>query len=310
MRYDRGNLDSTIIAAKKLAQDAGRTTYVFATSRGYDIALEPPPFNQAHYRVSSDGNIVLWKSERERRLDELRAKDNPDRDRVVMMDAPFDWRLLRLPYEFQENRGKPAGLWYSLGTEWIDWCIRNEFCGITSYIYKLTLDMSKILQIRTPEELIRFANEYKHTLHTGYTDEIIWINWSEVAKKYSGIEIAPNIDIFRYPATIFPPKETGWYYSWDVASGCIWDKTAILKVELISKEAIKNPKKENPIDDFLKGVYYIYFRGTRNGEYIKAENMLSAKWIFALKNELKTIGYIAGRRVPTSQVSLIREEKP
>ncbi len=41
--------------------------------------------------------------------------------------------------------------------------------------------------------------------------------------------------------------------------------------------------------------FYIYFLGTRNGEWIEAENMKAAKWIFALKNGLKSLAYIVGR---------------
>jgi hypothetical protein len=52
-----------------------------------------------------------------------------------------------------------------------------------------------------------------------------------------------------------------------------------------------NKKKENII------MYYIYFRGTRNGETISANNMNSAKWIFAKKHNLVSLSYIAGKKV-------------
>ena len=44
-------------------------------------------------------------------------------------------------------------------------------------------------------------------------------------------------------------------------------------------------------------MYWIYFRGTRNGEYIEAENLLSAKWRLAIKHGLKSISYIAGKKI-------------
>lgn len=50
--------------------------------------------------------------------------------------------------------------------------------------------------------------------------------------------------------------------------------------------------------------FWIYFRGTRNGEHIEAENMLSAKWIFAKKNNLTSIDYIAGKNVMKSKSNL------
>jgi len=43
--------------------------------------------------------------------------------------------------------------------------------------------------------------------------------------------------------------------------------------------------------------YWVCWQGTRNGEYIEAENMKSAKWIFALKNGINSIGRVTGRKV-------------
>lgn len=43
-------------------------------------------------------------------------------------------------------------------------------------------------------------------------------------------------------------------------------------------------------------MYYIYFLGTRNGEWVKANSMKDAKWIFALKHSLNSLAYIAGSR--------------
>ena len=49
------------------------------------------------------------------------------------------------------------------------------------------------------------------------------INWKEVAKDYGGIEISPHL-----------PKVIGdidylWYWTFDVASGCIWNIESIIK---------------------------------------------------------------------------------
>lgn len=43
-------------------------------------------------------------------------------------------------------------------------------------------------------------------------------------------------------------------------------------------------------------MFWVYFRGTRNGEHVSAATMHSAKWIFALKHGLKSISYIAARK--------------
>jgi len=44
-------------------------------------------------------------------------------------------------------------------------------------------------------------------------------------------------------------------------------------------------------------IYWVYSRGTRNGEYIEAENIISAKWILAYKHGLKSIAYITGKKI-------------
>ena len=51
-------------------------------------------------------------------------------------------------------------------------------------------------------------------------------------------------------------------------------------------------------------MFWIYFRGTRNGEYIEAENMLSAKWIFAKKHNLTSLSYIVGKHIKSREVGL------
>lgn len=44
------------------------------------------------------------------------------------------------------------------------------------------------------------------------------------------------------------------------------------------------------------GRYWIYFRGTRNGEHVDAANMNSAKWIFAQRHGLTSLAYVGGSR--------------
>jgi hypothetical protein len=41
------------------------------------------------------------------------------------------------------------------------------------------------------------------------------IDWPAVAKDYDGIEIKYNVHGWN--------KSIGWYYVWDISSGCIWN---------------------------------------------------------------------------------------
>ena len=43
-------------------------------------------------------------------------------------------------------------------------------------------------------------------------------------------------------------------------------------------------------------MFYVYFRGTNYGRWIEAENLKSAKWIFALQEGINGINQIAGKR--------------
>ena len=79
-------------------------------------------------------------------------------------------------------------------------------------------------------------NEFE-AFHSKYAEEAVKyrggapkqysINWSAVAKDYYGIEISPYRPKYRLALGYL------WYYGWDVASGCIWNKDAIRGVRLL-----------------------------------------------------------------------------
>jgi hypothetical protein len=125
----------------------------------------------------------------------------------------------------QKNDTKPKGLWYGIGTSWIDW-IRSEMPNWErNHIFNINIDESKILKISNEEEIINFNEKYKTEKIPMFS--LIIINWEEVAKDYSGIEISPYLYKMRHDRRVF------WYYGWDVASGCIWNKNAIKSIEKI-----------------------------------------------------------------------------
>jgi len=59
VRFDRGDIDSAIGAAKRLKSD--RDLYVFATYLGYTIDKMPPPRSQSHIIVHPDGTTETIK---------------------------------------------------------------------------------------------------------------------------------------------------------------------------------------------------------------------------------------------------------
>lgn len=122
----------------------------------------------------------------------------------------------------QRASSKPTGFWYGIDNAWIDWCESEMPEWVTPHRYKLDIDMSKVLVVDTIEKM-RDMN--KHVVNTDeYFHKFNYdIDWTYFDKKgYKGIEIPRYMHELRMNHDFF------WYYSWDVASGCIWD-TSIIK---------------------------------------------------------------------------------
>ena len=116
---------------------------------------------------------------------------------------------------------KPSGLWYSVGTEWKDWCIAEDFgCHKLNAVYRLQVDESKLLRLMTVEAIRAFGKKY----HCG----TYGIDWYAIARKWSGIEIAP----YQWECRL--DYGVNWYYGWDVASGCLWAPDVLLGYEYLN----------------------------------------------------------------------------
>jgi len=139
-------------------------------------------------------------------------------DRIVMTDEP-----LVLRYEIRPQpktvEAKPHGLWYACGREWLNWTIQNNFHTHFDYVYRLHLDSSYLLMLRTLDEFDLFHNQFTTRRVVG----LPWPNWHTIAQAYAGIEICP----YQWKRRL----EYSWYYGWDVASGCIWDTNIVQEVE-------------------------------------------------------------------------------
>ncbi len=125
------------------------------------------------------------------------------------------------PSEEQKIEFKPKGFWFGIQDSWVDWIEGEAPHWKQDNLYSVEVDEDKCLVINTLEELVKFHNTYR--TNTSYGE---MINWSIVADQYSGVIIKEY----------FWEKRTDymWYYTWDVASGCIWDNTAVKSVNQIS----------------------------------------------------------------------------
>lgn len=161
----------------------------------------------------------------------IRLKITPDM-RIHMSKDPI-YKLEKRHY-IQRPDDKPDGFWYGFGEEWIEWTetAGQELKG--EYIYEVDINGSNILQIKDYSELTEFTKEYGSSKQI-VPGVIFSMDWPRIEFKYDGIEINPYI----YQARM--DQKTLWYYSWDVASGCIWNlkKTNINLVGLLKNDIIE-----------------------------------------------------------------------
>jgi len=140
-------------------------------------------------------------------------------DRIIMSsNSEITFRVV--PIENQSIGLKPKGLWYGVGPSWVDW-VRSEMPEWeVDNIFKIDINTDRMLMISTSEELLAFNKNYGTVISNYYNV----IDWAKVASDYGGIEISP------YNYKLRMAREVGWYYGWDVASGCIWDEGIVTGV--------------------------------------------------------------------------------
>jgi len=179
-----------------------------------------------------------------------------------------EYPLEKLDKEFHNGRNgcfyfrsKPVGFWISVedyedDQTWKTWCEAEEF-GLERLAYRYLVTLSneaKILHLKTSKDILDFGLEYQGNEQGSFTNfmkehgrdpypYVYEIRWEEVIKKWDGIIIAP------YDWSLRLNSETMWYYSWDCASGCIWNIEAIKSLSLDSKTTeSQSPQVESETD--------------------------------------------------------------
>ena len=145
----------------------------------------------------------------------------------------YSWKPLE-PLEKREqprgNTHKPHGLWVSVegDDDWPTWCNSENFAldGL-GVVHEIVLcPGAPVLRISDPAALMTFHRRYA----TGHEPRYAF-DWYRVALDYQGLIIAPYIWEMRMS------EEVLWYYTWDCASGCIWDPAAIESVTVLESAA-------------------------------------------------------------------------
>ena len=143
-------------------------------------------------------------------------------------------------YGIKRIINKPEGIWLSIGEEWKKWCLMEDYCLEQLYTQNeiKIIDMSKIIEINTKEEVDNFIYEYEDI--TIRKKIYTFIDWSIVMRKYDGI-IINNFYELKFSNVLYDENYM-WLYSWDVPSACIWNPKVLKVVE--SKDIHEEIEKE------------------------------------------------------------------
>lgn len=126
---------------------------------------------------------------------------------------------------------KPRGLWVSDESDgshgWSSWCADEEF-GLGRNVFAVEVaDAANILILTTVDAIREFDEQYAASRHPNYRyHHRCFIDWQAVAARWQGILITP----YQWQLRL---SDVAWYYTWDCASGCIWDATAVASVTAV-----------------------------------------------------------------------------
>jgi len=126
----------------------------------------------------------------------------------------------------QEKGAKPNGVWYGCGDSWLKWMSQEmpKWLDQVNYVYELEINDEFMKVITNAEQFENFEREFwaRAPYQEKTSRRIDWIDWPLLADiDWDGIEICPYLWEFRL-------SNSGWYYPWDVASGCIWNSEALV----------------------------------------------------------------------------------
>lgn len=175
-----------------------------------------------------------------------------DRDQYIHFSLNKNLEIDDLYSTFNEDNFcvpnfKPSqAFWFSDEKARMPWSQMSSMFGDEDWLekyaaYAVSLDFKKdILLLSSADDIDRFTEYYSidsfsnssnsHTDNMKFMPNILgglYIDWTQVAKQYKGLLISPYI----FERRIY--KDTAWYYTWDCASGCVWDVSCILRLEKI-----------------------------------------------------------------------------
>ena len=159
---------------------------------------------------------------------------------------------------YYRMNGKPFGLWYAFGRDWIDFVANQMPSGVVDNIYEVVLNPTRLLVVKDQKTVEEIEKEFavlsgfknhgwssddkygmfggikkvgwgigtsKNPNGPGYvtTEHPRLLNWEQMRQAYDGIEL--------YPEKI----EAAWSEDWTVDSGCIWNKQGIKTLKTLGR---------------------------------------------------------------------------
>lgn len=128
-----------------------------------------------------------------------------------------------------EGNIKPRGLWVSADEYeqcWPEWCWSEDF-GINNLAnrHEVSIATERVVLLETPDAVLDFGNQYMRRGVLRHRESTMFLDWKRITQEWDGLVIVP------YQFSLRLDMNAEWYYSWDVASGCIWRKRSILSIE-------------------------------------------------------------------------------
>ena len=147
-------------------------------------------------------------------------------------------RSLHTIYSVEQGErpdGKPTGLWVSAegASDWAAYC-KSTYPRHLEGIVATEVVLHPSAAILHISNVVMFDEfEKRYYMHANFDNP--WtpfngIDWGLVAKRYEGIVISP----YRYERR-YERGGIMWYYTWDCASGCIWDRSAVKEIRKLAQ---------------------------------------------------------------------------
>ena len=154
--------------------------------------------------------------------------------RLIFAPRPvqLDRARVRLPKADEKPEG---GVWYACGLGWLQFLLTAY--GEPRYapwVYAVEVDLPSMLTLETPGDVRRFSHDFG--VEQRRSGAYHAVDWPRVAELWSGVEICPYQPSLRMRRPGVPPEAfPDWYHAWDVASGAVWDLSAIMSIAEVGR---------------------------------------------------------------------------